>query len=94
MTINGISQITPADARARANVLKSEAAQLDALLADVKRRMADINDESTGTYHGAKRPSELRAELDSFSETFVKFNTQIEKFASDVEAAANTMENQ
>lgn len=94
MSIDGQAKILPDDARARANTMKSEAKNLESLLNDVKKRMEDINDETVGTYHGAKRPSELKAELDAFSATFSKFYTQIEKYAEDVIEAANTMENE
>jgi len=94
MAIDGQVKILPEEARARANSMKSDAKNLESLLNDVRKKMEDINDESLGTYHGAKRPSELKAELDAFSATFSKFYEQIEKYANDVIAVANTMENE
>ena len=92
MAIDGQLKMLPEDARQRANNIKSDAENMNDLFTTIRKYLDQINDESLGTYHGARRPSELRAELDAFASTFVTFYAQVMKFASDVEAAANVAE--
>jgi hypothetical protein len=94
MSIDGQLRMLPEEARQRAKTIRSDADNMETLLNDVRKRLEIINDESLGTYHGAKKPSEIRAELDAFAATFSKFYSQITKFAGDIETAANMAENE
>ena len=89
---DGILKIETSEARAKAEQMKSLANNIEALLSDVDTKMQEINDEDVGTYQGQYKPSELRQELDQFRATFYKFHEQINLFASDVIATADTME--
>ena len=92
MSVDGQLRMLPEEARQRANTMRSDADNMESLLNDVRKRLEIINDDSVGTYHGARKPSEIRAELDAFAATFSKFYSQITKFAGDVETAANVAE--
>ena len=70
--------MTPADARARANEMKTIANNLDTLLRDVNQ--------------GNKKPAQLRTELNTFSATFYQAYEQIIKSADDIILIANTAE--
>ncbi len=89
---DGILKIETGEARAKAEQMKSLANNIEALLSDVDTKMQEINDEDVGTYQGQYKPSELRQELDQFRSTFYKFHEQINLFANDVIATADTME--
>ena len=88
---DGVSKIEINEATNKAEQMKKLADSIETLLADVDTKMQEINDEETGTYQGQNRPSELRQELDTFRSTFYKFHEQINLFADNVIAAANTM---
>ncbi len=88
---DGVSKIEINEATNKAEQMKKLADSIETLLADVDTKMQEINDEETGTYQGQNRPSELRQELDTFRSTFYKFHDQINLFADNVIAAANTM---
>lgn len=84
--------MTPADARARANEMKTIANNLDTLLRDVKAKMEEVDDEGTGMYQGNKKPAQLRTELNAFSATFYQAYDQIIKSADDIILIATTAE--
>ncbi len=88
---DGVAKIEPNEAKNKAQQMKALAANIEALLNDVDAKMQEINDEEVGTYQGQNKPSELRHELDNFRATFYKFNEQINLFANDVIATADTM---
>ncbi|MBR6133451.1 MAG: hypothetical protein IKQ29_01900 [Bacilli bacterium] len=92
MAIDGQLKMLPEDARQRANNIRRDAKNMNDLFTTINKYLSQINDESLGTYHGERKPSELRAELDAFASTFATFYEQVLKFASDVETAANVAE--
>ena len=76
------------------DMMKELANTVEMILEDVSTRMRDINDESVGMYHGQRRPSELREQLDAYKATFVLFHDQIRAYADQVILTANTMLNE
>lgn len=88
---DGVLKIETGEAKAKAEQMKTLANNIEALLNDVDAKMQEINDEEVGTYQGQYRPSELRQQLDQFRSTFYKFHEQIDLFANDVIATADTM---
>jgi hypothetical protein len=92
MAIDGQLKMLPEDARQRAKNIRNDAANMDEIFKTIRNYLDQINDESLGTYHGSRRPSELRAELDAFASTFGTFYGNVIKFAGDIEAAANVAE--
>lgn len=87
----GIAKINPEEARNKAELMRSLAKNINTLLDDVSKRMAEINDEDTGTYQGTKKASELREELDEFKKSFSNFYEQINTYAANIDAIANQM---
>ena len=89
--INGIAKINPGEAMSKANSMKGIAQDIETLLNKVDTRMRDINDEDTGMYHGGRKPSELRAELDEYKQGFYRFHEQIDAFADNIIRIAERM---
>lgn len=94
MAIDGKALIKPEDAKMSAEMMKELANTVEMILDDVSKRMQDINDESVGMYHGQRKPSELREQLDNYRPLFVLFHDQIRAYADQVILTANTMLNQ
>ncbi len=92
--MSGQERIVPQVARDNANEMRNIALNIEQLLEQVSAKMQLINDEDTGLYQGYRKPSQLRAELDSFRQTFHLASDQIIKSAKDIINTANTMENQ
>jgi hypothetical protein len=86
--------MNPGEARVRANEMTKIASELEMLLNDISRKMAEIDNVDTGVYQGDKKPAELRAELDQFRGMFNLAHEQIVKSANDIIRIANTMENE
>ena len=89
--INGVVRIDPQEAMAKANSMKNIANSIEDLLNKVDKKLAEVNDEETGMYHGAKKPSELKAELDEYKQHFVKFHEQINKYSDNIVTIAQQM---
>lgn len=90
---NGISTISPQEARFSANELNRIADNMNDLLENISKRMEEINSEETKTYQGSRNPQALREELDRFRSTFHKFYEQINKFSANIIKTADMMEN-
>ena len=91
---NGVVVISPAEAVRKAGEMKKIAGNLEELLNEAKTKINEIDNVETGTYQGSKKPAELRAELDSFSDMFYLAYEQIIKSADDIITMANVSENQ
>lgn len=86
--------INPAEAKAKAGMMRKIASELNTLLDDVDKRMQLIDSEDERIYSGSVGSASVRAEFDAYRREFVKFYSQIQKYAQDVEASANQMVNQ
>ena len=64
------------------------------ILNETKAKFGDINNLETGTYQGARKPAELKEELDTFSDFFHLAYEQICKSADDIKKIANISEQQ
>ena len=91
---NGVVVISPVEAVRKAGEMKSLAKNLEDLLNNVSSKINEIDNVETGTYQGARKPAELRAELDSFRDMFSLAYEQIVKSADDIIALADISENQ
>ena len=83
--------INPAEARAKAGMMKKIASELNTLLDDVDKRMQLIDSEEERIYSGSVGSASVRAEFDSYRREFAKFYSQIQKYAQNVEDSANQM---
>lgn len=81
-------------ARAKVKDLRNCADDMKELLDKVSLAMQDINDEGTGMYQGAKKPAQLKNELDEFARTFVDVYTQIVNESDKIMNITTTSENQ
>ena len=88
---DGIARISPEAASDKANSLRNYASDIERILEGLSKKMAEIDDETTGTYHGGKKPSELRAELDNARREFGRFKVQIDMFAANIDATVASM---
>lgn len=86
-----VARIDPREAKAKADTMKNLARDIESLLNKVSSKLAEVNDEDTGMYHGARKPSELKAELDDYKATFHKFYEQVETYANNIITIAETM---
>ena len=86
--------INPSEARAKAGMMRKIASELNAVLDDVDKRMQLIDSEDERIYSGSVGSASLRAEFDAYRREFVKFYSQIQKYAQNVEESANQMVNQ
>ncbi len=89
--MSGIAKINPQEAMSKANNMKSIASNIEELLNKASRKLEEINDEDVGMYHGQRRPSELRAELDEYKQTFSRFHGQIDAYSDSIIAIAQKM---
>ena len=83
--------INPAEARAKAGMMKKIASELNTLLDDVDKRMQLIDSEEERIYSGSVGSASVRAEFDSNRREFAKFYSQIQKYAQNVEESAYQM---
>ena len=83
--------INPTEARAKATMMRNIARDLNTLLDDVDKRMQLIDSEDEKIYSGSVGSASVRAEFDSYRKEFIKFYSQIEKYAQNVEESANQM---
>lgn len=90
---DGITVIRPSEARDKATRMKTIADELQTLMRAATEEIEKINDVNEGIYQGAKKPAQLKAELDDFSREFYRTYGQIEKSAKDIIEIANTKEN-
>ena len=88
---DGIVKINKNEAIERAKQMEEIAASIETLLQNVKNKMNEINDEEMNLYYGGKKPSELSAELEEYSQEFANFHIQIDQFAENIITTANTM---
>ena len=58
------------------------------------KKIQEIDNTSTGTYQGDRKPAELRARLESFRGTFENAVDQIIKSATDIKVMATVKENE
>mgnify|MGYP002509085563 CR=1 len=86
--------INPSEARAKAGMMRNIASELNAVLDDIDRRMQLIDSEDERIYSGSVGSASVRAEFDAYRREFVKFYSQIQKYAQNVEESANQMVNQ
>lgn len=86
--------INPSEARAKAGMMRNIASELNAVLDDVDKRMQLIDSEDERIYSGSVGSASVRAEFDAYRREFVKFYSQIQKYAQNVEESANQMVNQ
>ena len=91
---NGVIVISPAEAINKAEEKKKVAGNIEDLLNETKAKFGDINNLETGTYQGARKPAELKEELDTFSDFFHLAYEQICKSADDIKKIANISEQQ
>lgn len=84
--------ISPGEAIIKAQEMKRIADELQQLLEGVSQSMTEIDNEETHLYQGAKKPAELRAELDDFRRVFNRTYEQITKSAGDIINIANRMQ--
>lgn len=83
--------INPTEARAKATMMRNIARDLNTLLDDVDKRMQLINSEDEKIYSGSVGSASVRAEFDAYRKEFIKFYSQIEKYAQNVEESAKQM---
>ena len=83
--------INPTEARAKANFMRTIARDLNTLLDDVDKRMQLIDSEDEKIYSGSVGSASVRAEFDAYRKEFIKFYSQIEKYAQNVDESANQM---
>lgn len=83
--------INPTEARAKASFMRNIAKDLNSLLDDVDKRMQLIDSEDEKIYSGSVGSASVRAEFDAYRREFIKFYSQIEKYAQNVEESANQM---
>lgn len=81
-------------ARAKVKDLRNCADDMKELLDKVSLAMQDVNDTDVAMYAGAKKPSQLKFELDEFSSTFVDVYTQIVNESDKIMNITTTSENQ
>ena len=86
--------INASEAHAKANLMRNVASELNALLDDVDRRMQLIDSEDERIYSGSVGSASVRAEFDTYRREFIKFYSQIQKYAQNVDESANQMVNQ
>ena len=86
--------VKPTEAIAKAQIMRSIAGDLNTLLDDVDKRMQLIDSEDERIYSGSVGSASVRAEFDAYRREFVKFYSQIQKYAQNVEESANQMVNQ
>lgn len=86
--------IKPEEAKAKAGNMRKYADELKKILDDVDQKMQLIDSEDERIYSGSVGSASVRAEFDAYRREFVKFYSQIQKYAQDVEASANQMVNQ
>lgn len=83
--------INPTEARMKADSMRKIASELNTLLDDVDKRMQLIDSEDEKIYSGSVGSASVRAEFDSYRKEFIKFYSQIEKYAQNVDESANKM---
>lgn len=83
--------INASEAHAKANLMRNVASELNALLDDVDRRMQLIDSEDERIYSGSVGSASVRAEFDTYRREFIKFYSQIQKYAQNVDESANQM---
>ena len=71
--------------------MRNVASELNALLDDVDRRMQLIDSEDERIYSGSVGSASVRAEFDTYRREFIKFYSQIQKYAQNVDESANQM---
>ena len=86
--------MSPADARDKAEQMIAMGRQLGDLFDTVTKKIQEIDNTSTGTYQGDRKPAELRAQLESFRGTFERAVDQIIKSATDIKVMATVKENE
>lgn len=89
---DGNLKLTPAEARAKAEQMKSTANEIQTLLDEIITAFDEIDSTDTGTYQGSKNAVQLRGNLDEFSRFFPSVYEQITKSADDIITVVNTME--
>lgn len=72
-------------------MMRNIARDLNTLLDDVDKRMQLIDSEDEKIYSGSVGSASVRAEFDSYRKEFIKFYSQIEKYAQNVEESAKQM---
>lgn len=88
------SIIDPAEARSKAERMKSIAVKIEDLLKNVMDEIEKIDNTDTNIYTGTSKSRELREDLDKFKSSFDLTFTQVTKSANDIITIANTMEQQ
>ena len=83
--------INASEAHAKANLMRNVASELNALLDDVDKRMQLIDSEDERIYSGSVGSASVRAEFDTYRREFIKFYSQIQKYAQNVDESANQM---
>ena len=86
--------VKPTEAIAKAQIMRSIAGDLNTLLDDVDKRMQLIDSEEERIYSGSVGSASVRAEFDTYRAEFIKFYSQIEKYAQNVDDSAKQMMNQ
>ena len=86
--------IKPEEAKAKAVNMRKYADELKKILGDVDQKMQLIDSEDERIYSGSVGSASVRAEFDSYRKEFIRFYSQIQKYAGDVEEAATQMYNQ
>lgn len=86
--------MSPAVAKDKAEQMIAMGRQLEELFNTVTKKIQEIDNTSTGTYQGDRKPAELRAQLESFRGTFERAVEQIIKSATDIKIMATVKENE